>query len=158
MELILKGVSRLNRVLIWMACIVLLATMLMAVANMIMRPFKIPIQGSFELMGLGGALVAALTLGSSQEEKRHIAVDILFNMFPEKIQKIFIGTGDLVLGFFFSMATWQMIRYGLRLKRTGEVSDTLGIATYPIVFVLAIGLAALASVFFVSIFKKDEVR
>src|SRR5690606_5303295 len=131
-------------VLMWAAGVVLVATMVMAVINMIGRPLKMPIAGSFELMGLGGALIVALTLGYSQERRTHIAVDILFNYLPARLSHIFIAAGDLVRSAVFGMAAWQMVRFGRQLYTTGDVSETLGLPVYPVVCAVAAGLAGLA--------------
>ena len=139
-----RVVGWINRTFMGVACVVLLATMVMAVINMIGRPLKIPVAGSFELMGLGGALIVALTLGYSQERRTHIAVDILFNYFPPRLQHLFIATGDLVCAAFFGIAAWQMARFGRKLYITGEISETLGLPVYPVVFAVAAGLAGLA--------------
>lgn len=144
MNSVLRIVDWLNRVLVWGACAVLLVTMVMAVVNMIGRPLKMPVQGSFELMGLGGALIVALTLGYSQESRSHISVDILFNTFPARLKTICIATGDLVCAAFFGIAAWQMARFGHKIYTSGEVSETLGWPVYPVVYAVAAGLAGLA--------------
>ena len=144
MNLMVLIVGRFNRILMWGACGVLLITMVMAVINMIGRPLKMPVQGSFELMGLGGALIVALTLGYSQESRTHISVDILFNTFPARLKTFCIAVGDLLCSAFFGIAAWQMARFGLKLYTTGEVSETLGLPVYPVVFAVAAGLAGLA--------------
>jgi TRAP-type C4-dicarboxylate transport system permease small subunit len=144
MNSVVRVVGWFNRILMWGACFVLFATMVMAVVNMIGRPLKVPVQGSFELMGLGGSLIVALTLGYSQESRIHISVDILFNTFSARLKTIFIAVGDLLCSAFFGIAAWQMARFGLKLYTTGEVSETLGLPVYPIVFAVAAGLAGLA--------------
>jgi TRAP-type C4-dicarboxylate transport system permease small subunit len=144
MNFVVRVVGGINRLFMWGACVVLVVTMVIAVINMIGRPLKMPIQGSFELMGLGGALIVALTLGYSQESRTHIAVDILFNYLPPRLKDIFITIGDLVCSAFFGVAAWQMVRFGRKLYTTGEFSETLGLPTYPVVFAVAAGLAGLA--------------
>ena len=144
MNSVVRIVGWFNRTLMWGACVVLLVTMVMAVVNMVGRPLKMPIQGSFELMGLGGALIVALTLGYSQESRTHISVDILFKTFPARLKAVCIATGDLLCSAFFGIAAWQMGRFGLKLYTTGEVSETLGLPVYPVVFAVAAGLAGLA--------------
>jgi len=53
----LRRASRLlNRWMLRAASATLLLTMGIAVANMVLRPLGRPVQGSFELMGFGGAL------------------------------------------------------------------------------------------------------
>jgi TRAP-type C4-dicarboxylate transport system permease small subunit len=151
MNSVVRIVARLNRILMCGACFVLLATMVMAVVNMIGRPMKMPVQGSFELMGLGGSLIVALTLGYSQESRTHISVDILFNTFPARVKAVCIATGDLLCSAFFGIAAWQMTRFGYKLYTSGEYSETLGMPVYPVVFAVAAGLAGLALTLLVTV-------
>ncbi len=138
-----RGVTGLNRVFLWGASLVLLATMLLAVVNMILRPLKMPIQGTYEIMGLGGALMAALAAGGSQQSRIHIAVDILFMHSPGKIKRMLSTLSDVVGGGFFCVAAWQIVRYGMKLSASGEMSETLGVAFYPVVYVVALGLGSM---------------
>ncbi len=136
--------SMINLWFIRAGCAVLFITMLVAVANMALRPLGLPITGSFELMGLGCAITAALGLAMAQAEKSHIAVDILFRCFPPVLRKILSTTGNIVCTALFSAAAWRLFQTGLTQLNTGEVSETLRIPFYPVIWVVALGFAALA--------------
>ncbi len=125
-------------------CAVLFATMLIAVANMALRPVGFPITGSFELMGMGCAITAALGLSMAQAEKSHIAVNILFRCFPQGLRKFLSTTGSIMCALLFSAAAWRLFQTGLTQLKTGEVSETLRIPFYPVIWVVATGFASLA--------------
>ena len=78
----------LNRLLTFIGGFFLVAMVLMTCANIFSRNVWVPIKGTFELMGLFGAIVTAFALGHTQLSKGHIAVDVLINTFSEKTQKI----------------------------------------------------------------------
>ncbi len=131
----------------------LLLTMIEAVANMLLRPFGHPIQGSFELMGFGAAAVAALGLANSQERKVHICVDILFSRFSPGIKHFLASLGNLLCSIFFGMAAWRISELALRLWRSGEVSETLRIPFYPFTGIVALGFWALSFTLLIDFYK-----
>ncbi len=136
--------SWLNLWFIRAGCAVLFATMLIAVANMALRPLGLPITGSFELMGMGCAITAALGLSMAQAEKSHIAVGILFRCLPHGLRKFLSATGSIICALLFSAAAWRLFQTGLTQLKTGEVSETLRMPFYPVIWVVALGFAALA--------------
>ncbi len=136
--------SRLNLWLTRVGAAVLFATMLMAVANMILRPLGYPLTGSFELMGLGCAFTAALGLAQAQEEKSHISVDIMFRHLPPLPRSALNATGCLACALLFSAAAWRLFQTGLTQLETGEVSETLRLPFYPVIWTVSAGFMALS--------------
>ncbi|MBE0618276.1 MAG: TRAP transporter small permease [Proteobacteria bacterium] len=137
----LRRASRLlNRWMLRGASLILVATMGVAVANMFLRPLGRPIQGSFELMGLGGALIAGFALGSTQERRNHIFVDILFERFGQGARRVLDTFSHLACATFFGLAGYRTTRLALDMIRTGEVSETLRVAFYPVTLCVALGL------------------
>jgi len=136
--------ERMNRFLLYCSCLVLLLTMSMAVLNMVLRPMGRPLSGSFELLGFGSALIAALGLGYSQDEKSHISVDLLFRHLSPGLQRLLEGTGLAACALFFAMAFYRIMGLAHTMYSTGEVSETLRIPYYPVVAVVAVGFLALS--------------
>ncbi len=136
--------SRLNLWLTRAGAAVLFATMVMAVANMVLRPLGIPVTGSFELMGLGCAITAALGLALAQEQKSHISVDILFSHFPPVARAVLNALGCIICTLLFTAASWRLFHMGLTQLETGEVSETLRLPFYPVIWIVAAGFAALS--------------
>jgi len=136
--------SNLNLWLTRTGAAVLFATMLMAVANMVLRPLGFPVTGSFELMGLGCAITAALGLAMAQEHKSHISVEILFSHLPPGLRSILNAAGCIICALLFSSASWRLFQMGLTQFETGEVSETLRMPFYPAIWIVAAGFAALA--------------
>ena len=135
--------NKVNGFFLHIACLVLVATMIMAVANMVLRPFGYPITGSFELMGFGSAIVTALGLGYSYEKKAHIAVDILFKHFSKGARKILSFLGQMVCSLFFFAISWKMSLLALNFMENGELSETLCIPFYPVTMTVALGVLIL---------------
>lgn len=142
-----------RKILVALGAIFLLAMMLLTVANIVMRKFSMPIQGTFELVGLFGAIVGAAVLGYTQKRKENIAVDILFKHFPKTLRRIVCVFGDLCCVGISVLAAWQIAKIGIKQLTTGEVTETLRIVPYPFVFVAAAGFAALGFVFVIDMLK-----
>jgi len=143
----------LRKFLVVTAALFLLTTLLLTCANIVMRRLGMPIQGTFELTGLFGAIVAAAALGYTQKKKENIAVDIIVNHFPRWARLIASIINDTVCAGFSALAAWQITKIGLKHISSGEVTETLRIVSYPFIFITAAGFAALAFVFIIDLLK-----
>lgn len=133
--------------------VALVAMIGLACANIFVRTFADPIRGTFELMGYGGAVVTALALGFTQQQRGHIAVNVLINRFPPKVQKALNSFNDAACALFFGVLTWQLIQKASGFIKTGEVSETLRVVFYPFTYAVAIGCGLLALVFVLSLIR-----
>ncbi len=115
-----------------------------AAANMILRAFDVPVPGSYELIGFACAAAVALGMGYTQMAKGHIAVTIFTDMFSPAVNRILDGINHLVSAAVFAFVGWQIVKYGSILAASGELSQTLKIPYYPLVWVVGIGLFILA--------------
>jgi len=136
----------LNSILNFIGGIFLVAMILLTCGNIFFRIVWAPVPGTYELMGLFGAIVTAFALGQTQLRKGHVAVDVLVNTFSAKTKKALTVAGNLISMAFFIIVTWQLIVKGNTLWRTGELTETLKIIYYPFIYAAAFGCAVLALV------------
>jgi len=134
MNLFLDFILRLSRVAQVIAGIALTGMMGLTVADVSLRAFGRPILGSYEIVALMGALVVGFSLPFTSWVRGHIYVDFL-------LQKISRGPrlgfhfSTRILGIvLFSLIAWNLFKMGLDLQKSGEVSPTLQIPFYPVVF------------------------
>jgi TRAP-type C4-dicarboxylate transport system permease small subunit len=107
--------------------------MLLPLGNIIVEHVR-PIVGTYELVGLLGAVVIGFSIPLTSWLRGHIYVDFFIFRFPQKTRNAFnIATRSLGI-FLFLMIGINLFKYGMDLQRTGEVSLTLQIPSYPIVF------------------------
>jgi TRAP-type C4-dicarboxylate transport system permease small subunit len=93
-----------------------------------------PIVGTYELVALLGAVVIGFSIPLTSWLRGHIYVDFFIFRFPQKTRNAFnIATRCLGI-FLFLMIGWNLFKYGMDLQRAGEVSSTLQMPSYPIVF------------------------
>jgi TRAP-type C4-dicarboxylate transport system permease small subunit len=153
MDVLDKFVRVLNQALMGIAGLILGAMITLTCANIFLRIVWVPVKGTFELMGYGGAVIMAFALGMTQAKRGHIAVDILVQRFPKSAQRILAGINCIVCTIFFAVVSWQIAKYATTLLSTGEVTETLRIIYYPFTYGVALGCAVLSLVFFTELLK-----
>ncbi|HPS55534.1 MAG TPA: TRAP transporter small permease [Sedimentisphaerales bacterium] len=121
--------------------------------NIVLRWFWVPLRGTFELMGLMGAVVASFALAYTQARKEHISVDILIQTFTMSLRRLLAVINDLACICFSVIASWQIIKIANNLFASGELTETLGIIFYPFTYAVAFGFIALSLIFFTDICK-----
>jgi len=144
MKFIQQILGFLNKLVIIIGGIAVLALMSLATINVCFRIFGKPYGGTYELVAFLGAVVTAFALGYTQKKRSHIVVDIFTDRYPEKLKKIVESIGFFVCTIFFAIIAWVILRWGLQIARSGEVSETLKIVYYPFIFCVAIGFLVLS--------------
>jgi TRAP-type C4-dicarboxylate transport system permease small subunit len=132
----------LNRVFAVAAGIAVVGLIGLATANMVLRIVWKPVPGSYELLGFLGALAVACGMGFTQLAKGHIAVTILTDLFPPRANRVLDALNHLIGAVFFGFGAWQTARWAMEVGRSGEVSQTLKMPFHPVIWIVALGLAA----------------
>jgi len=137
-ELTMKGflskVRGLSRFLNIIAGISLTFVMLLTVMDVILRTLGKPIVGTYELVAFSGAIVIGFAVPLTSWMRGHIYVDFFILKFSKRVRHIFnISTRCLVIILFFLIGL-NLIQYGMDLRKSGEVSLTLQMPFYPVVF------------------------
>lgn len=154
-----KQVNSLSLLLNWLSAASIVTMMLLTFFDVVLRLFRHPIPGTYEMVGFAGAVMVSFSLGHTSLERGHIAVDFLVSKFPNKIQLIIDRVNTLVCTGLFSLIAWQSVFYALNTKKSGEVSMTLQMPVYPFIFGIAAGCGLLSIVLllrFLLSFTPDE--
>jgi TRAP-type C4-dicarboxylate transport system permease small subunit len=139
-----KGIARLSRALNTLAGAAIVAMMLLTCADVVFRLLRQPIPGTYEMVGFLGTIVASFALAYTSLEKGHIAVEILVERFPRRLQTLIESAASLAGGALFSLLGWQSALYASELRHSGEVSVTLTMPIYPFIYGIALGSGLLA--------------
>ena len=130
-----RGISKFINVI---AGVALTFLMLLTIGDVILRLFRRPIVGTYELVAFSGALVIGLSIPLTSWMRGHIFVDFFIIKFSQRIQNVFnIVTRCMVMGLFFLIG-WNLVKYGTDLWKSGEVSLTLQMPFYPVAYAVAI--------------------
>ncbi|MFZ7112742.1 MAG: TRAP transporter small permease [Desulfatiglandales bacterium] len=137
----------------WVAGCAIVAMMLLTCADVILRFFRMPIPGTYELVCFMGAVAVAFALAHTSNEKGHVAVSLVMRYLPEKIQgAVEVITNTFVL-IFFGLIAWRSVLYADSLRTAGEVSLTLKLPFYPFIYGIAFSAAVVCLVKITDIYK-----
>jgi TRAP-type C4-dicarboxylate transport system permease small subunit len=117
----------------------LVVMMLLTCADVFMRyVFNSPITGTYDLVSLAGAVLASFAMPYTMLKKGHVAVEILIQSLSRGKQLI-VETFTHLLGIsLFLVLVWQAILLSRDMKAAGEVTPTLLVPFYPIVYCMAV--------------------
>jgi TRAP-type C4-dicarboxylate transport system permease small subunit len=145
--------NELARLLYWMAGTAIIVMMVLTCGDVILRFFRRPIPGTYELVCFLGAVAVAFAMAHTTVQKGHVAVSLLVRLFPARIQGL-IESITSTFGFiFFALVAWQSVLYGNDLYASGEVSLTLQLPFYPFVYGIGFSAAAVCLVLLTDLFK-----
>jgi len=137
-ELFMKGflgkIEGVSRILNIIAGISLTFVMLLTVMDVVLRTLKRPIVGTYELVAFSGAIVIGFSLPLTSWLRAHIFVDFFLLKFSQKVRNIFNISTRCVVVILFFLIGWNLIKYGIDLQKSGEVSLTLQMPFYPVAY------------------------
>ena len=158
MKRFLDAVKGASSALAAIAGVALVFLMLLTIADVVLRILGRPIVGTYELVGLAGAVAIGLSLPLTSWVRGHIYVDSFVARLPRAPRTVLnVATRLLVLALFFLLG-WNLIKYALDLRRAGEVSPTLRVPFFPVA--LGVGVSCLLECLvmvadIVKIFRKE---
>jgi TRAP-type C4-dicarboxylate transport system permease small subunit len=138
MEGYLKGIKGISRFMNAIAAIGLTFIMLLTTLDVILRLFKNPIVGTYELVAFTGGIIIGFAIPMTSFMRAHVYVDFLVQRFPEGQRNVVNIFTRLMVIAFFIIASVNLFKHGWYLYSTHEVSPTLQLPFYPVVFGIAV--------------------
>lgn len=143
----LQGLVRIselvNRALAAVAGAALIATMLLLVANIVMRTVAGPLNGTFELISMTAVVVFGLALGEAQTHQAHVSIDLVVGRLRKSVRLV-VGTAvTLASGVLFVQLATSLVIYGLNLRAEGAATESLAIPVWPSALVIVLGVGGL---------------
>ena len=132
-----KITRQLSNLMNYLSAVCVMAMMLLTCADVLLRLFKHPILGTYELVGLLGALTIALAIPATTLNKGHVAVEFVVEKLPFKTRKVCTVITTLLSISLFALIAWQSFLYANILRSTGEVTLSLQMPFYPIVYAIS---------------------
>lgn len=134
----LDKVWKLSRLINFISGVSLTFIMFLTVADIILRSFRKPIVGTFEIVAFSGAIVIGFSLPYTSWVRGHVYTDFLVARFSEKARNMFsLLTRVMGIMLFFILGI-ELIKYGLDLRKAREVSPTLMMPFYPVAYGLGV--------------------
>ncbi len=126
--------------------VVLAASMLIIVANIISRLFWKPVPGTVEIVEIFGAIMLSMGVAYCAILKGHIYVDILFDRFSPRVQStIDLITNTMALVFSGLLARESLI-FATRMMHRGYLTAHLKLPIHPSIYLVALGFIMLSLV------------
>ena len=116
------------------------------VVDVILRLFRIPMKGAYDLVGIAGAITIATALPYTTAIKGHIAIEYFFHKF-NRTGRLVVDTVMRLLAIAFFLGTaWQFACYGNSLKESGLGTPTLQVPLFWLPWILSIVFVVVALV------------
>ena len=139
MDAYLKTVSKLSTVMYAFSAVVLSFMMLLTVSDVILRYLGRPIPGTYELVGLSGAIAIGFAIPYTSLVRGHVFVEFLIDRMEKgRREVVLIFTKILILLLFIAFGTYLFIT-GMDMAASGEVTQILRLPFYPAAY--AVGVA-----------------
>jgi len=127
--------------------------MLLTVADVVLRFFGHPIVGTFEIVGMGGAVAIGFGIPLTSWLRAHIYVDFVIQKFPKSgMNAMNILTRVIGIALFILIG-YNLLIYATDLYKSGEVSLTRQIPFYPIAYGMGVCCFIQCLVLFTDIIK-----
>jgi TRAP-type C4-dicarboxylate transport system permease small subunit len=139
MQIFKSAVLNIVRWLDWLAAAAIVAMMALTCADVVMRWFRMPIKGTFELISFMGAIAVAGSIAHTLVAQGHVAVNLLVRLLPPRAQGVIECLIACLSGLLFGIMAWQCLLYGQGFQHSGEVSATLQLPLYPVTYGIALG-------------------
>jgi len=153
MKSFLKGVHKVILFMQGISGVTLTFIILLTTADVILRIFDHPVPGAVEITAMCGGIVAGFMVPITSWMKGHIAVDFILNSCSTKMKNM-IETVTRCVGIaMFIFVGYNAVKIGRDFQLAGEVTGTLELPLYPVVYGIAAGLFVLSLVLFCDILK-----
>jgi len=119
------------------AGIALAGIVFLTVADVFLRLFSIPIEGTYEIVSMAGAVVIGFAVPQTTIERGHVLMDFLTEKLPFVGQRVLHLVTRLLACLTFLIIGWNLFKLGNDLLDTGQVSLTLKFPEYPVAYGIA---------------------
>jgi len=113
--------------------------MALTCADVILRVFRMPIPGTYEIVSFLGAVAVSFAIARTSVEHGHVAVSLVVQLLPKRGQAVVESIISILGIILFALIAWQSTLYAQDCQQSGEVSLTLQLPFYPIIYGIAFG-------------------
>jgi TRAP-type C4-dicarboxylate transport system permease small subunit len=138
MEIFLKGLDWLIKLLRLIGAMALVGMMMLTSVDVLMRGFGHPIFGAVDMVGLLAVVVLACAMPYTHVEGGHVGVDLLVMKMSPRSQAVVDTVTSLISLVLFALVTWQMWLYAGELSIKGEVTMTVQLVKHPFIYLVSV--------------------
>ena len=137
MKMFSRFVTFLSRMMYIVSGIALAGSMFLTSTDVLLRSFKSPIIGTYEVVGLLGAITIGFSIPQTTRLNGHVMMDFVTSRLPHGLEGI-LHSATRILGIIlFGIIGSNLMAFGSDFRRVGEVTPTLQIPLYPAAYGIA---------------------
>jgi TRAP-type C4-dicarboxylate transport system permease small subunit len=141
-----RSVNGLVRMMSYISAAAIVVMLALTCADIALRFFRRPIPGVYDLVSFLGAIAASFAIAHTSMEKGHVAVGFVVSKFPQRIRSGILAVVNLLGLGLFAAFSWQSFLYASELRASGEISPTIQIPYYPVVYGISFATGAVCLV------------
>jgi len=124
----------------------LLTMMTVTFLDVVLRFFRHPIVGAYDIVKIAGAITITCALPYTTALKGHVAIEYFFHKLSRKGRIVMDFVLRALVISLFSFSAWQFALYGNQVKRAGQVTQTLQLPLFWLPYLIAISFAVMVLV------------
>ena len=132
-----KAMEFTSRLMCAVAVAALVAMLVLTLADVVLRGFGWPIPGTYELVGILGAIIIGFAIPYTTMAKGHVMMDFLTESLSRPVRTVLHVLTRLLAIAFFIIAGWNLCVLAQGYSKAGEVTLTLKLPLYPVFYVVA---------------------
>lgn len=141
----MKGIFNIIKItsnyMYWISAVALVCIMFLTVSDVILRPFSSAFPGTYDLTVILGGIVAGFAIPVSTYKRTHVYMGFFIDNLSARWKKIVEAISQCFAILLFLVIGWNLILYGIKIYKSGELSPTIRFVVHP--FVIGMGVACL---------------
>jgi TRAP-type C4-dicarboxylate transport system permease small subunit len=118
----------------WIAAAAIISIVGLTVCDVVLRRLKMPIDWSYEVVVLLGAVAIGFSLPITTFEKQHVFMEFLVTKARAPLRAAILGLTRCIGIGLFAIFAWRTFVHGKNIANFGQVSPILEIPEYPIAY------------------------
>jgi len=118
MKGVLSQIKAFSRLLNIVGGAALVFIVVLTTADVILRSFRRPILGTYEIVAFTGSIVILFSLPATSWLRSHIYVDFFILKFSQRVRNVFNVLTRVLVICLFSLFGWNTLLYGMDLQRS----------------------------------------
>jgi TRAP-type C4-dicarboxylate transport system permease small subunit len=123
------------------SCAALAAMALITCGDIVLRLFRIPAKGAYDLVRLCGAVCVSCAVPLTTAMKGHVAIEYFFHKLGRRGRVVVDSVMRVVMLAGFAAAAWACFGYGMSFLRNSAVTDTIEFPVFWVPWLMAAAFA-----------------
>lgn len=133
-----RTISKVSELMYSVAGFMLIIMMSLTTVDVIMRTFGKPLPGTYELVGLMGAIVIGFSIPQTSLLKGHVYVEFLIDRFGSNQRSIVLLFVKIMVFTLFAVLGVYLFEMAVDMAKSREVTQNLRIPFFPVAYAVGV--------------------